>query len=172
MPTSTRHPAVKGQPDLPWMMASLPRILALGFGSGLIRPAPGTWGTLAGWLVWVALLQHLPFALAGGWVMLAFVLGCWLCQRVGAELGVPDHGAMVWDEMVALWLILWLVPGTWTVQLVAVVLFRVFDIIKPPPIRFFDRRLPNGFGVMWDDILAALYSLLVLWVMFQLGWLA
>lgn len=103
------------------------------------------------------------------WLVFAFALGCWVCQRVGTELGQPDHGGMVWDEMVAVWLVLWLSPGSWAGQLLAFGLFRVFDIVKPAPIRFFDRRLPNGFGVMWDDLLAAGYSLLVMLVLVQLG---
>src|SRR5690625_4919972 len=115
-------------PDLAWMSASLPRILALGLGSGLMRPAPGTWGTLVGWVTWVLLLERLPFAAAGMVILLAFLLGCWLCEHVGTELGVPDHGAMVWDEIVAIWLVLWLVPSGWGMQILAVVLFRLFDI--------------------------------------------
>lgn len=158
-------------PTLTWMLASWPRFLALGLGSGLIRPAPGTWGTLMGWLLWVLVGQHLPFVIAGTSIVAAFFLGCWLCDRVGAELGVSDHGAIVWDEMVAIWLVLWLVPSTLVTQVVSVALFRVFDIIKPPPIGFFDRRLASGFGVMWDDILAAVYSLLLVWAGLWMGWL-
>ncbi len=158
-------------PNAAWVFGSVPRLLAFGFGSGLIRPAPGTWGTLAGWLIWVGLLQHVPGPFMGVVLLAAFVLGCWLCQRVGAELGVPDHGGMVWDEMVAIWLVLWLSPPSWQGQLCAFVLFRVFDVIKPPPIRYFDVRLPNGFGVMLDDILAAVYSLIVMFFLVQTGWL-
>lgn len=159
------------EPSLGWMLASVPRFLALGLGSGLVRPAPGTWGTLTGWLLWLLAWQYVPFAWAGAGILFSFALGWWLCERVGTELGVPDHGAIVWDEMVAIWLVLWLVPATLLTQAVAVAVFRVFDIIKPPPIGFFDRRFPNGFGVMWDDILAALYSLLLMWAGLRLGWL-
>lgn len=162
---ATPQPAL----TLKWVYGSVPRVLAFGFGSGLIRPAPGTWGTLAGWLVWVLILRRLPDIALATWLPVAFLLGCWVCQRVGRELGVADHGGMVWDEMVALWLVLWLTPASWTAQIIAFFLFRVFDIIKPPPIRFFDRRLANGFGVMWDDILAAGYSLLAMAVLVRTG---
>ena len=76
---------------------------------------------------------------------------------------------MVWDEMVAFWLVLWFTPDTLWAQAIAFGLFRLFDIVKPPPIRYFDARLKNGFGVMWDDIVAALYALLVLAVLQRVG---
>lgn len=152
-----------------WVFHSLPRVLAFGFGSGLVRPGPGTWGTLMGWLIWVFGLARLPDSALAVLVLGGFALGCWICQRVGRELGVSDHGGMVWDEMVAIWLVLWLSPASWTAQVLAFVLFRIFDILKPAPIRFFDRRLHNGFGVMWDDILAAGYSLLVMAVLVKAG---
>ena len=91
-----------------------------------------------------------------------FLYGCWACDRVGRELHQPDHVGMVWDEMVAFWLVLWLTPAGWLPQAVAFVLFRAFDIVKPPPIKFFDARLKGGFGVMWDDIVAAGYALLIM----------
>ncbi len=150
------------QPTVGWMLRSPARVLAFGLGSGLIRPAPGTWGTLLGWLLWVLVLSRLPSAGVAVALVVCFLYGCLICQRVGRDLGRPDHGGMVWDEMVAIWLVLWLTPDAFWVQLLAFGLFRLFDIVKPPPIRFFDAHLKNGFGVMWDDLLAALYTLLAM----------
>ncbi len=143
------------------MARSPARIIAFGFGSGLIRPAPGTWGTLAGWGAFVLLLEPLSLPLRLLAVVVAFALGIWACDRTGRDLGVADHGGMVWDEVAAIWLVLSLVPAGWMAQGAAFLLFRLFDIVKPPPIRQFDARLKNGFGVMLDDLLAALYVLLI-----------
>lgn len=163
-------PAVS--PSFSWVFQRPYRIFAFGFGSGLLRPAPGTWGTLAGWLIWALLLHRLPDGPMAVLLVLAFLLGCWVCHRAGRDLGIHDHGGIVWDEMVAVWLVLWLSPPSLAGQVVAFVLFRAFDIIKPAPIRYFDRRWSNGFGVMWDDLLAAGYSLLVIAVLVRFGWLA
>lgn len=156
-------------PTLRWVFENAWRIIAFGFGSGLLRPAPGTWGTLLAWLLWVLLLQGRPDTLVAAVLALAFVIGCLACERTGRALGVPDHGGMVWDEIVAFWLVLWLSPPSLFAQAVAFVLFRSFDIIKPQPIRYFDARLKGGFGVMWDDILAAAYTLLVMAVLVTFG---
>lgn len=156
-------------PSLRWMGQRLARIVSFGFGSGLLTPAPGTWGTLAGWLIWVAVLSHMaPWGL-GVFLVLAFIYGCWACDRVGRELGRIDHGGMVWDEMVAFWLLLWAVPDNLFAQALAFVLFRAFDIIKPRPIHQLELRFHNGFGVMLDDLLAAIYAGLVFAV---ISWLA
>ena len=151
------------------MLRSPARILAFGLGSGLIRPAPGTWGTLMGWVLWAGGLSRLSDAGIAVVLGACFLYGCLICQRVGKELGKPDHGGMVWDEMIAIWLVLWFTPDVFWAQLVAFGLFRLFDIVKPPPIHFFDARLKNGFGVMWDDIVAALYALAVLAVLRTVG---
>lgn len=150
------------QPTWGWMWRSPVRILALGLGSGLLRPAPGTWGTAMGWVLWLLILSRLPDVAVAAILLVSYLLGCIVCQHVGGELDQPDAGSMVWDEIVAFWLVLWLVPAGFVAQAVAFVLFRVFDIAKPPPIRYFDRRWKNGFGVMWDDLLAAAYALLVM----------
>ena len=92
------------QPTVGWMLRSPARVLAFGLGSGLIRPAPGTWGTLLGWLLWVLVLSRLPSAGVAVALVVCFLYGCLICQRVGRDLGRPDHGGMVWDEMVAIWL--------------------------------------------------------------------
>lgn len=149
-------------PDRRWVFGAWYRILAFGFGSGLVRPAPGTWGTLLGWLIWVFVLGHASVAVQACAIGIGFALGCVACQRTGNDLNAPDHGGMVWDEIIAIWLVLWLTPATWPMQAVAFVLFRFFDILKPPPVRWADRRFKNGFGVMFDDLVAALYSLLAM----------
>lgn len=145
------------------------RIVAFGFGSGLLRPAPGTWGTLLAWLLWVVLWQGQPDLLIASMLAAAFAIGCLACERTGRALGVPDHGGMVWDEIVAFWLVLWLTPGTLIAQAVAFVVFRAFDIAKPQPVRYFDAHFKGGFGVMWDDIVSAAYSLLVMAILVTLG---
>lgn len=145
-----------------WMLQRPARVIACGFGSGLIRPAPGTWGTLFGWAAYVLIERHLP----ASWMMLplaaiAFAIGVWACGQAGRDLGVADHGGFVWDEVVAIWLVLALIPaGPWH-QLGGFVVFRVFDILKPQPIRYFDAKWKSGFGVMFDDLLAAGYTVLV-----------
>jgi len=136
--------------------------IAFGFGAGLSPRAPGTAGTLAAWAIGVLALRHAsPLALLAATPLL-FALGVWACGVTGRHLGVADHGAMVWDEIVAFLAVLALVPATPAWQGAAFVLFRAFDIAKPPPIRAFERRWHNGFGVMFDDVLAAGYALLVL----------
>jgi len=166
MPPSSRRflQTVPVRPTAGWMLRRLARIVAFGFGSGLLRPAPGTWGTLAAWLLWWLAVGH-----AGTWgvaliLVLGFVYGTWACDAVGRELGVPDHGGMVWDEFIAFWLVLWLVPGDLFSQALAFVLFRVFDVSKPPPIGYFDLRYKSGFGVMIDDLVAAIYTLALYWL--------
>ena len=137
-------------------------IIALGAGAGLAPAAPGTVGTLLAfplyWLLAAFATSTVALALLGA----AFLLGIWACGATGRALGVADHGAMVWDEIVAFAVVLVFTPPGWQWQLGAFLLFRFFDIVKPPPIRYFDRRLKNGFGVMFDDLLAAGYTLLVL----------
>lgn len=155
-------------PRLAWVLRTPYRAIAFGLGSGLLRPAPGTWGTALGWLLWVGVVSRLSDIGIAFTIALSFLYGCWACHRVGKELGRADDGAMVWDEIVAFWLVLWLIPSHLVAQAVAFVIFRFFDIVKPPPIRYFDRKLHNGFGVMWDDVIAAVYSLLVLFVLVRL----
>ena len=150
------------QPTWAFATQSSAHLIALGFGSGLMRPAPGTWGTVFGWVTFNYLLASLSVATQGYVILAAFAIGVWACGAAGRALGVIDHGAWVWDEVVAFWLILWLIPQTFAAQAWAFVLFRLFDIVKPAPIRAIDARMKNGFGVMFDDLLAAGYTLLVI----------
>ncbi len=158
--------AFKPRPNWAFATQSSAHMIALGFGSGLMRPAPGTWGTLFGWVTFNYLLASLSSYTQGLIILFAFAIGVWACGAAGKALGVIDHGAWVWDEVVAFWLVLWLVPASFGAQLWAFFMFRLFDIVKPPPIRQLDAQLKNGFGVMFDDIVAAGYTLLVvaLWV--------
>ena len=136
--------------------------IALGFGAGLSPRAPGTVGTLLAWAVGAALVPLLPAAAMLALVGALFLAGIWACEVTGRHLGVSDHGAMVWDEVVAFLLILAVLPGELAWQAAAFVLFRFFDIAKPQPVRYFDQRCRGGFGVMLDDLAAAAYTLLVL----------
>jgi phosphatidylglycerophosphatase A len=106
------------------------------------------------------------------WLMLiavSFAAGVWACGRAARDVGVSDHSAIVWDEVVAFWLVLVFLPADWLSQLLAFVVFRFFDIAKPPPIGHFDARLKGGFGIMFDDLLAAFYTLLVFAAVRALG---
>jgi phosphatidylglycerophosphatase A len=136
--------------------------LAFGFGAGLAPVAPGTAGTLLAFpLFW--LLQPLLSATEFMLLLVAmFAVGIWACEKTGIALGVADHGGMVWDEVVAFMLVLFFTPDTLYWQAFAFLLFRLFDIFKPQPIRYYDRTFKNGFGVMLDDLVAAFYTLLVL----------
>jgi phosphatidylglycerophosphatase A len=150
------------KPDLKFLLAHPAHFVALGFGSGLSPLAPGTAGTLAAWLTFPWLRPH--FSDAGFLIFLAaaFVLGALACARAGRALGVVDHGAIVWDEMVPFWLVLLMAPDGWLWQLAAFIWFRFFDILKPQPARWIDGHMKHGFGVMLDDVVAAGYTLLVL----------
>jgi phosphatidylglycerophosphatase A len=145
-------------PSLRFLLSSPSRFLALGCGLGLAPKAPGTFGTLGGFvLAW--LLVGTPVWAWSLWLSVSFVVGCWICDEAGRGLGVPDHGSIVWDEIVAFALVLLCMPLALWSWGAAFVLFRFFDILKPWPINLADARLKNGFGVMFDDFLAALYAI-------------
>jgi phosphatidylglycerophosphatase A len=154
------------RPGLRFMLVHPAHILAQGFGSGLSPIMPGTAGTLFAWLTYVMLTARWPaFFTPINWVIIlvvGFVIGVWTCNQTGRDLGVADHGSMVWDEIIAFWLVLLLVmPASFSTQCWAFFWFRFFDMVKPPPIGYFDKHLKGGFGVMWDDIVAAFFTLLV-----------
>lgn len=155
------------------MLGHPARWLALGLGSGLSPRAPGTVGTL--W-AWASFLVLAPWLQAADWAVLilaAFCVGVWACTRTARDLGMADPGAIVWDEIVAFWLVLWLVtPSGWWMQCLAFALFRYFDAVKPGPVGWADalfKRRPGqpigwaqGFGILFDDLVAAGCTLLVL----------
>ncbi len=158
--------AMVRKPNARFMFSHPAHLLAQGFGSGLSPWMPGTSGTLYGWLVYALLTARWPAVFTptvwGVIIGIGFLIGVWACSKTGGDLGIADHGSMVWDEIVAIWLVLWLLtPAGGATQFWAFIWFRFFDMVKPPPIRYFDRTLKGGFGVMFDDIVAAFFTLLV-----------
>ena len=143
--------------------------LSLGFGSGLLKPAPGTWGTLAALPVWWFCLAGLSWQSYMLVILLSFAIGVFLCGYTAKALGTHDHGAIVWDEFVGVWIALALLPKVWLAVLLGFVFFRIFDIIKPYPIKLLDKHVQGGFGIMIDDVLAGIFA----WVCVKLsffGW--
>lgn len=159
--TSPERAPAPVRADARFMRQRLSRLIALGFGSGLSQYAPGTVGTLWAWLAFVVLDRWLGPATWAVAIGVGVAAGAWACGKTARDLGVADHGSIVWDEIVAFWLVLLFVPAGFASQLAAFAVFRFFDIVKPPPIRYFDAKLKSGFGVMFDDLLAALYTLLL-----------
>ena len=153
------------QPRARFAFSHPAHVIALGFGAGLSPFAPGTAGTLLAfplwWLFGGGYGVHDPLLLLAVFALL-FGVGVWACGITGRHLGVSDHGAMCWDEVVAFLLVLAVAPDDPWWQAAAFFLFRAFDVVKPPPIRRLEMRFKGGFGVMFDDILAAGYTLLVL----------
>lgn len=149
-------------PSLRFLFAHPAHFIACGLGSGLSPWAPGTVGTLFAWLTYLLIRPYFSdgqFALLLGFACLG---GMWAIQKAGIALGEPDHGSIVWDEIVPFWGVLFLTPATFLWQGAAFCLFRCFDITKPQPARWFDRKIKNGFGVMMDDVVAGAYTLLAL----------
>lgn len=174
---STRHPPIPPR----FLLARPAHFIALGFGSGLAKIAPGTWGSCLAWPIYALMQPFLSNTAMAAFVLLAFIVGVWACDKTGKALGVSDHGGMVWDEMVAVWL-LFMVATLVAPQSLSLIgkllqggilvgLFRVFDITKPWPIGWLDRRIKGGLGVMVDDILAAGFAGLLAWGLY-LGWQA
>lgn len=148
------------------MLAHPAHLIAQGLGSGLSPILPGTSGTLFGWLTFNLMSQRWPdFFTDANWAIViatGFLVGVWACAKTGRDLGVADHGSMVIDEIIAFWIVLFLLaPADFNTQCWAFLCFRFFDMVKPQPIGYFDRRFKGGFGVMWDDIVAAFFTLLM-----------
>ena len=150
------------RPTFRQMICSPSLIVAQGFGSGLAPFAPGTFGSLLAWLLFPLLAALMPDPLFLLVLLVFFTGGVLVCHYAGAVLGKTDHGSIVWDEMVAVWLVLLMTPSFLLWQALAVILFRLFDILKPWPVHWADKRFKNGFGVMFDDLIAALYAIFVL----------
>ena len=162
---------MQAQPNFKLLLAHPAHFFGLGFGSGLAPKAPGTFGTIVGLpLFWLISGYTLNIQLTV--ITVLFIIGIYICDKTGKALGVADHGAIVWDEIVAMMLVLAFAPFTWLGWLAAFLLFRLFDIWKPYPICYFDAKLKNGFGVMFDDLLAAIYAILslkfIIWPLSQL----
>jgi phosphatidylglycerophosphatase A len=141
------------------------QFLALGFGSGLMPKAPGTFGTLAAIPVFLLLapLSTIYYSLV---VIVFSLLGIYLCGYAAKAAGVHDHPAIVWDEIVGFLITMFMVPISWQSVVVGFVLFRLFDIVKPWPISYLDKHCHGGFGIMIDDIVAGLAALALMHVIF------
>jgi phosphatidylglycerophosphatase A len=156
--------------DIKFLFSHPAHFFAMGFGSGLVAKAPGTFGTLVGLPIYLLICgQALQLQLVI--ISALFIIGIYFCHKTGQDLGVADHGSMVWDEIVAIMLVLTFTPNGWVWWLLAFGLFRLFDIWKPFPIRHFDLNIKGGFGVMFDDLLAAVYAIIaikaILWMLSQ-----
>ncbi len=167
---SRNSPSRTADMTFSFAFSSVAHILATFFGSGVIRPASGTWGSLAALLAYMALEAVIP---AWGWAMLivlAFFSGAWACEVTGRDIGVHDHSSIVIDEVFAVWIVLLTVPSTWEWQFVGFLTFRFFDIIKIQPAKWFDTapRWHNGWGVMLDDAAAAAQSAVTLLLVRQI----
>lgn len=154
-------PPMSKLPDRHFLLGHPAHFLALGAGSGLGPKAPGTYGTLLALPLFLLLMQT-PETTHYMVIAALFLVGIPLCAITGRHLGVADHGSIVWDEIVAMLLVLEFTPHGWIWWLGAFLLFRLFDIWKPFPIRQLDTRLKGGLGVMLDDLLAALYAIAVI----------
>lgn len=139
-------------------------ITAFGLGSGLAPVAPGTFGTLAAIpFYWILSLFPLWFYLTV--IVLAIVVGIWVCGESAKRLGVHDHGGIVWDEFVGFWITMFAAPSGLVWVLVGFIVFRIFDIWKPWPIYIVDDKVEGGLGIMLDDVLAGVYSLVVMQIL-------
>lgn len=151
-----------------FLMSHPAHFIALGAGSGLSRLAPGTAGTLWAWAVFVLLQMWLSPLQMGVLIAASILIGWWACTITAQHMGVADPGAVVWDEVIAFWLVLWLVtPTTFWGQLFAFALFRYFDAAKPGPVRWADSLFKGfgwrgGWGIIFDDLVAAFCTLLVI----------
>ncbi|WP_157315445.1 phosphatidylglycerophosphatase A [Chitinibacter sp. GC72] len=147
------------KPDFAFVFSHPAHWLAFGFGSGLAQKAPGTWGTLVALPIMAALQWLLPNPVIFAFCIPLFALGVWAAQITGKALGVSDYGGIVIDEIVAMLMVLCFTPTDPLAWLVAFALFRLFDIVKPWPISWFDRRIKGGLGVMLDDLIAAFFAI-------------
>ncbi|HRP29035.1 MAG TPA: phosphatidylglycerophosphatase A [Burkholderiaceae bacterium] len=170
-------PAAARRATWRFLLANPLHVIALGFGSGLAPRAPGTVGTLWAWAAFLILRPYLDDAQWAALIVIGFGLGCWASAVTARHLGKPDPGCVVWDEVIAFWIVLWLVtPASLLAQTIAFALFRLFDAAKPGPVGFTDRcfkprrgasgemriGLREGLGIMLDDLVAALCTLLVI----------
>ncbi|MFC1503215.1 phosphatidylglycerophosphatase A [Pseudomonadota bacterium] len=146
-------------------------LLATGFGSGLSPIVPGTMGTVASIPFYLLLIQ-LPFAAYLLITIIAAIIGITICQKTSDDMGVHDHGSIVWDEFVGFWITMAIAPAlSWQWVLAGFILFRFFDMVKPWPISWLDKHVHGGFGIMIDDILAGFMAMIALWgVGYWLGW--
>ena len=165
---SHKKEALKPQPSWRFILSHPIHFLAFGCGIGLTRTAPGTWGTMIAYpLFWATNSLGIRGALLATLCLPLFIAGIWICGYSSRAVGVHDYAGIVWDEIVAMLLVLAFARETPTGWLLAFALFRFFDIIKPWPIRWFDKYVSGGFGIMVDDLLAALFALTVQWTIWH-----
>ena len=156
------------RPTAKFLLAHPAHFIALGFGSGLSPIAPGTAGTLWAWLAYLVLAPSLSSAQMGWLIAASTLVGWWACTVTAKNMAVLDPANIVWDEVVAFWLVLWLVmPASFSGQLVAFALFRFFDAVKPGPVGwaaqvFKGTGARGGWGILFDDFVAAFCTLLVI----------
>lgn len=132
--------------------------LAVGLGSGMSPIMPGTMGSLMAIPLWL-LFYGLQPALYWIFILVNFIFGCFICQKTSDDTHTHDSGHIVWDEFVGMWITLCFIPQLSVMWItIAFIAFRVFDMAKPWPIRWFDKRVPGGFGIMVDDVIAAIFS--------------
>ena len=141
------------------ILANPIHLLAFGFGAGLSPKAPGTMGTVVAVLIYLV-LPSMPPIIYAGLVLLSFVFGIWICAKTAEDLGVHDHGGIVWDEFVGYWITMFMAPSGLFWVLLGFVLFRLLDIFKPWPIKWADKELAGGLGIMLDDVLAGIMAAL------------
>lgn len=149
-------------PSLGFLFSHPAHLVACGFGSGLSPFAPGTVGTLFAWVTFPLLRPWMNDFELLAFLLVCFIGGVLAAHKTGADLGVVDHGSIVWDEIVPFWMVLVFCPAGWLWQGTAFLLFRLYDIFKPQPARYFDVQVKNGFGVMTDDLIAGAYTVLSL----------
>lgn len=149
------------------MLRSPINLLAFGFGTGLVPVAPGTFGTLPALLLWVPLSQ-LDWTAYLAVVTAMAVAGVWICQRASDSIGVHDHGGIVWDEIVGYLVTVFLIPFSVTAMVIGFLLFRFFDIVKPWPVSWIDKKVSGGLGIMLDDVIAGMLSCALLHLIYRL----
>lgn len=155
-------------PTASFMLSHPAHLLAFGLGSGLSPKAPGTVGSLWGWASWLLIQHYLTGPAQVTLIVLGLLLGWWVCTVTARHLRISDPGSIVWDEVVAMWLIFFVLsPNSFGDQLAAFVLFRFFDAAKPGPVAWADQRFKGfgwrgGFGIMFDDVVAAFCTLLTI----------
>ncbi|MDC1210541.1 phosphatidylglycerophosphatase A [Porticoccaceae bacterium] len=155
-------------PTFTQLLRSPTLLLAFGFGSGLSPKAPGTMGTIAAIPLWW-LLAQLPLTSYLIVVFIAAIIGISICGRAADQMGVHDHGGIVWDEFVGFWIAMAALPITWQSVILGFLLFRLFDILKPWPISWLDKKVSGGFGIMIDDVIAGLAAAVVIYFLGYFG---
>jgi phosphatidylglycerophosphatase A len=162
------EPPPPRRPTVRFMLSHPAHVLALGFGCGLAPFAPGTWGTAWAWMMFLVLYHWLAPVQLAAVIALSLPVGWWACTVTARNLRIADPSAVVWDEIAAFWIVLWvLLPAGWIAQLAAFALFRLFDAAKPGPVGWADTAFKGagwrgGFGILVDDLVAAFCTLLVL----------